>query len=298
MINTLITKTLPIFPKSFVYIFAKKYIAGAALEDAVKVCKVLENKGAVTTIDTLGEFVNSKAQALKETGMSKAVLEAIKNNNLESYLSIKPTSLGLEINFEFAYENIRSILLKARTENLFVRLDMENTPFTSQTLDIYKKLRDEGFDNIGFVIQAYLKRSMDDIKELSSYKPSTRLCKGIYNESPDLAYKDRERIRENYKELLQYMIESGYYPAIATHDDVLLNYAEQLIKDKNLAKNQYEFQMLLGVTESLRKRLINNGHKVRVYTPYGIDWYGYSMRRLNENPQMVGHIVKSIFTGK
>lgn len=298
MINTIITKTLPLFPKSFVYLFAKKYIAGAVLEDAIKVCKELETKGAVTTIDTLGEFVNSKAQALKETGMSRAVLEAIKNNNLDSYLSIKPTSLGLEIDFEFAYENIRSILLMAKTKNLFVRLDMENTPYTSQTLDIYKKLRDEGFDNIGFVIQAYLKRSMDDIKELSPYKPSTRLCKGIYNESPDLAYKDRERIRENYKELLQYMIESGYYPAIATHDDVLLDYAEQLIKDKNLAKNQYEFQMLLGVTESLRTRLINNGHKVRVYTPYGIDWYGYSIRRLNENPQMAGHIVKSIFTGK
>lgn len=298
MINTIITKTLPLFPKSFVYLFAKKYIAGATLEDAIKVCEELEKKGAVTTIDTLGEFVDSKAQALKETGMSKAVLEAIKNNNLESYLSIKPTSLGLEIDFEFAYENIRSILLMAKTKNLFVRLDMENTPYTSQTLDIYKKLRDEGFENIGFVIQAYLKRSMDDIKELSSYKPSTRLCKGIYNESSDLAYKDRERIRENYKELLQYMIESGYYPAIATHDDVLLDYAEQLIKDKNLAKNQYEFQMLLGVTESLRTGLINNGHKVRVYTPYGIDWYGYSIRRLNENPQMAGHIVKSIFTGK
>jgi proline dehydrogenase len=298
MINKLITKTLPIFPKSFVYLFAKKYIAGSSLEDAVKVCKDLETKGAVTTIDTLGEFVDSKAQALKETGMSKAVLEAIKDNSLHSYLSIKPTSLGLEIDFDFAYDNIRSILLMAKTENLFVRLDMENTPYTTKTLDIYKKLRDEGFDNIGFVIQAYLKRSMQDLKDLSSYKPSTRICKGIYNESPDLAYKDRERIRENYKEMLQYMIESGYYPAIATHDDVLLDYAENLIKENQLATKQYEFQMLLGVTEYLRKKLIDNGHKVRVYTPYGIDWYGYSIRRLNENPQMAGHIVKSIFTRK
>jgi len=298
MINKLITKTLPIFPKSFVYLFAKKYIAGSSLEDAVKVCKDLERKGAVTTIDTLGEFVDSKAQALKETGMSKAVLEAIKDNSLHSYLSIKPTSLGLEIGFDFAYDNIRSILLMAKTENLFVRLDMENTPYTTKTLDIYKKLRDEGFDNIGFVIQAYLKRSMQDLKDLSSYKPSTRICKGIYNESPDLAYKDRERIRENYKEMLQYMIESGYYPAIATHDDVLLDYAENLIKENQLATNQYEFQMLLGVTEYLRKKLIDNGHKVRIYTPYGIDWYGYSIRRLNENPQMAGHIVKSIFTRK
>lgn len=298
MINSIITKTLPLFPKSFVYIFAKKYIAGATLIEAVNVCKELEATGAVTTIDTLGEFVDSKKQALKETSMSKNVLKAIKDNSLESYLSIKPTSLGLEIDFDFGYENIKSIVETAKNDNIFVRLDMENTPYTTQTLDIYKKLRDEGYDNIGFVIQAYLKRSMDDLKELSSYKPSTRLCKGIYNESADLAYKDREKIRQNYRELLQYMIESGYYTAIATHDDVLLDFAEKLIKEKNLAKDQYEFQMLLGVTESLRNKLIKNGHKVRVYTPYGIDWYGYSMRRLDENPQMVGHIVKSIFTGK
>ncbi len=298
MINKLITKTLPLFPKSFVYLFAKKYIAGATLEEAVKVCKLLEAKGACTTIDTLGEFVNSKQQATKETKMSFAVLDAIKENSLNSYLSIKPTSLGLEIDIHFAYSNIKRIVSKAKEMGLFVRLDMENTPYTSKTLDIYKKLRDEQFDNVGFVIQAYLKRSMDDIKSMSKFTPSTRLCKGIYNESPSLAYKDREKIRDNYKELLNYMFENGYYTCIATHDDLLLNYAENLIKEKKISKDKYEFQMLLGVTESLRAKLIANGHKVRVYTPYGIDWYGYSIRRLNENPQMAGHIVKSIFTRK
>ncbi len=298
MINKLITKTLPLFPKSFVYIFAKKYIAGATLAEAVNVCKILEAKGACTTIDTLGEFVTSKKQAAKETEMSLAVLDAIKDNSLDSYLSIKPTSLGLEIDFDFAYKNIKSIVDKAKGLGLFVRLDMENTPFTTMTLDIYKKLRAEDYDNVGFVIQAYLKRSLDDIKSLSKLNPSTRLCKGIYNESPSLAYKDREKIRDNYKELLNYMFENGYYTCIATHDDLLLDYAENLIKEKQIPKDKYEFQMLLGVTESLRAKLIANGHKVRVYTPYGIDWYGYSIRRLNENPQMAGHIVKSIFTGK
>lgn len=298
MINKLISKTLPFFPKSFVYLFAKKYIAGATLDEAIVECKKLEAKGALTTIDTLGEFVSSKTQASKETNLSKAVLVAIKENSLKSYLSIKPTSLGLAIDFDFGYNNIKSIVEKAKEDNIFVRLDMENTPYTSLTLDIYRKIRDEGLDNIGFVIQAYLKRSFDDIKSLSSYKPSTRLCKGIYNESPEFAYKDRERIRENYKELLQYMTESGYYPAIATHDELLLDYAENLIKQKNLSTDKYEFQMLLGVTENLRAKLINNGHKVRVYTPYGIDWYGYSLRRLDENPAMVGHIIKSIFNKK
>lgn len=298
MINKLITKTLPLFPKSFIYLFAKKYIAGATLEEAVEVCKRLETKGACTTIDTLGEFVSSKKQATKETEMSLAVLAAIKDHSLNSYLSIKPTSLGLEIDFDFAYSNIRSIVSKAKELGLFVRLDMENTPYTTKTLDIYKKLRSEEFDNIGFVIQAYLKRSMDDLKAMSQFAPSTRLCKGIYNESPSLAYKDREKIRDNYKELLKYMFENGYYICIATHDDLLLNYAENFIKERKIPKDKYEFQMLLGVTESLRGKLIANGHKVRVYTPYGIDWYGYSIRRLNENPQMAGHIVKSIFTRK
>ncbi|PKL80913.1 MAG: proline dehydrogenase [Ignavibacteriae bacterium HGW-Ignavibacteriae-4] len=298
MINKLITKTLPLFPKSFIYLFAKKYIAGATLEEAIEVCKLLEAKGACTTIDTLGEFVSSKQQATKETSMSLAVLDAIKNNSLNSYLSIKPTSLGLEIDFDFAYSNIKSIVSKAKELGLFVRLDMENTPYTSKTLDIYKKLKNDGLENVGFVIQAYLKRSMDDIKAMSKFNPSTRLCKGIYNESPSLAYKDREKIRDNYKELLKYMFENGYYTCIATHDDLLLNYAENLIKEKKIPKDKYEFQMLLGVTESLRAKLISNGHKVRVYTPYGIDWYGYSIRRLNENPQMAGHIVKSIFTRK
>lgn len=298
MINKLITKTLPLFPKSFIYIFAKKYIAGATLADAVKVCKELEAKGACTTIDTLGEFVSSKDQASKETEMSLAVLDAIKDNLLNSYLSIKPTSLGLEIDFDFGYSNIRSIVSKAKDLGIFVRLDMENTPYTTKTLDIYKKLRKEEFNNIGFVIQAYLKRSMDDLKAMSQYSPSTRLCKGIYNESPSLAYKDREKIRDNYKELLKYMFDNGYYTCIATHDDLLVNYAENLIKERKIPKDKYEFQMLLGVTESLRAKLIANGHKVRIYTPYGIDWYGYSIRRLNENPQMAGHIVKSIFTGK
>lgn len=298
MINKLITKTLPLFPKSFVYMFAKKYIAGATLEEAISVCKKLESKGACTTIDTLGEFVSSKKQATKEKKMSLAVLDAIRENSLNSYLSIKPTSLGLEIDFDFAYSNIKSIVTKAKELGLFVRLDMENTPYTTMTLDIYRKLRSEEFDNVGFVIQAYLKRSMDDIKALAELNPSTRLCKGIYNESPSLAYKDREMIRDNYKELLNYMFDNGYYACIATHDDLLLNYAESLIKEKNISTDKYEFQMLLGVTETLRAKLIANGHKVRVYTPYGKDWYGYSIRRLNENPQMAGHIVKSIFTGK
>ena len=175
---------------------------------------------------------------------------------------------------------------------------MENTPYTTKTLDIYKKLRKENFDNVGFVIQAYLKRSITDIESMSNYKPSTRLCKGIYNESPSLAYKGKEEIRDNYKKLLNLMFDNEYYVCIATHDDVLLDYAENLIKEKNLSKDRYEFQMLLGVKEYLRDRLITSCHKVRIYTPYGIDWYGYSIRRLNENPQMAGHIAKSIFTRK
>lgn len=296
MLNELVLKTMPIMPRSLIYLFAKKYIAGATLEEAVNVCKKLEEKGACTTVDTLGEFVISELQAKKETGISLNVLDAIEKHSLESYLSLKPTSLGLEFNFDFAYNNIKQAVIKAKEKGLFVRLDMENAPYTSKTLDIYKKIRDEGYDNIGFVIQAYLKRSMDDLKDLAHYNPSTRLCKGIYDEHPDIAYKDKERIRENFKDMLHYMVESGYYPAIATHDKPLIDFAENLIKEKEMKTDEYEFQMLLGVTESQRWKLVKNGHKVRVYVPYGADWYGYSIRRLNENPKMVGHIIKSIFT--
>ena len=180
MLNQLVLKTLPFVPKSIVYLFAKKYIAGPLLEDAVKATKQLMEKGGSSTIDVLGEFVTTRERANHETEMCMKVLDAVSKNNLRTYSSIKPTSLGLGIDFDFGYSNIAKLVKKAKELGIFVRLDMENSPYTTMTLDLYKKLRDSGFDNVGFVIQSYMRRSMDDVKSLLSYKPNIRLCKGIY----------------------------------------------------------------------------------------------------------------------
>ncbi|MDX9789742.1 MAG: proline dehydrogenase family protein [Candidatus Kapaibacterium sp.] len=295
MLNQLVLKTLPIVPKSVVYLFAKKYIAGPKLEDAVKVTKKLMEIGGSSTIDVLGEFVTTRERAIHETEMCLKVLDAISEYKLATYSSIKPTSLGLGIDFDFGYENISRLIAKADSMGIFVRLDMENSPYTTLTLNLYRKLREAGFNNVGVVIQAYMRRSYDDVKSLLEFKPNIRLCKGIYVESEKIAYKGYEEVRQNYKMLLDYMLDNKLYTGIATHDEALIEYGLDAVNKRNLNKDEYEFQMLLGVRDNRRDEILKLGHKLRVYVPFGVDWYGYSTRRLKENPQMVGHIVKSIF---
>lgn len=295
MLNQLIIKTLPLIPKPLVYVFAKKYIAGEALSDAVRVTKDFQQLGGMTTVDVLGEFVTSKERAIHEREMSSKVLDAVKQNNLPTYLSIKPTSLGLDINEDFCFENVKELAKKAKANGSFIRIDMENSPYTDKTINLYKKLRDEGFDDIGIVFQAYMRRSENDIKSLIEYKPNIRLCKGIYVEAESIAYKGKEEVRDNYKKLLRLIFDNDLYPGIATHDEPLIVYAENLIKERAIDNSKYEFQMLLGVREDRRNQLLKSGHRVRIYVPFGVDWYGYSTRRLKENPQMAGHVVKSIF---
>ena len=294
-LNNLIIKTLPMVPKPVVHIFAKKYIAGPFLEDAVRNTKELEAEGSMTTIDVLGEFVTKREQALHEKKEVSKVLDAIQEFNLPSYLSVKPTSLGMGIDFEFGYENIKELVDKAKKYGLFVRLDMENSPYTTMTLDMFKRFREEGYENVGIVIQAYMRRSEEDIRSVAEYKPNIRLCKGIYKEAIDIAYQDYEEVRANYRRLLKLIFDLDLYPGIATHDDALLEFAQEEIKARGLSKNQYEFQMLLGVKDNKRREIIAKGHRTRVYVPFGEDWYGYSTRRLKENPDMAGHIIKAIF---
>ncbi len=294
MLNQIIAKLLPFFPKSIVYVFAKKYISGPKLEDAVRVTKELMSIKGCSTIDVLGEFVTTREAANHETEMCLKVVDAIDENKLDSYLSIKPTSVGLGIDYEFGYNNIKKLVSYCQSKGIRARLDMENSPYTDATLKTYRQLREEGFDNVGWVLQAYMKRSVQDVLDHIQYKPNVRLCKGIYNESPEIAYKDREEIRNNYKQLLRLMLDNQYYVAIATHDEPLIQDALIELKRRNLSQNEYEFQMLLGVREERRNQLLKEGHRLRVYVPFGEDWFGYSTRRLKENPQMVNHIIKSI----
>lgn len=295
MLNQIIAKLLPYFPKNLIYIFAKKYIAGPTLDDAIRVTKELMALNGCSTIDVLGEFVSTREAAYHEVQMCKKVVDAIEEHKLDSYLSIKPTSVGLGIDYDFGYNNIKTLVSYCNSKGIRARLDMENSPYTDATLRAYRQLRDEGFDNVGWVIQAYMKRSVQDILDHIKYKPNVRLCKGIYNESPEIAFKDREEIRHNYKKLLRLMMDNGYYVAIATHDEPLILDALSEIKRRNLKRDEYEFQMLLGVREDRRNQLLKEGHRLRVYVPFGEDWFGYSTRRLKENPQMVSHIIKSIF---
>ncbi len=295
MLNKLIVKTMPLIPKGIVKQVAKKYIAGDELEDAVRVTKDLMAMGGMSTIDVLGEFVTEKSAALHEKEQVSKVLDAISENQLDTYLSVKPTSLGLGIDFDFGAANIREIVEKAKSLGLSVRLDMENSPYTTMTIDLYKQLRDSGFDNVGIVFQAYMRRTEDDIKSLAEYKPSIRLCKGIYRESEKIAFQGKEEIRDNYKKLFNLIVDSEMYIGIATHDEPLIQYAIEQIKKRGMKKTEYEFQMLLGVREERRNGLLEQGYPLRVYVPFGEDWYGYSTRRLKENPRMAGIIFKSIF---
>lgn len=297
MLNELIAKSLPIVPKPIVRQVSSRYIAGETVPDAVNTVRRLNGLGAVCTVDVLGEFVSSRSQAEQEAQMSQTVLDAINANQLQSGLSVKLTSLGLDIDDEFCYTNVRSIIAKAQAINRFVRLDMENSPYTDKTIALYHRLRADGFDNTGVVIQAYMRRSEDDIRNLSKAGTSVRLCKGIYVESETIAFRGREEVQENYKRLLRLLFDNNMYVGIATHDDVLLDFALEEIAKRGVPRDRYEFQMLLGVREQKRDALIKQGHKVRIYVPFGHDWYGYSVRRLKENPEVAGHIFKAMFTG-
>ena len=295
MFQSLIAASLPYIPKSIVKAVASRYIAGSTLADAVKTVKTLEIKGAQSTIDVLGEFVTTKERSLHEFESSKAVINAIKDHSLPAYLSVKPTSLGLGIDSEFAYENIKTLVDYAKQCGSFVRMDMENSPYTSQTISMYQKLRHEGYDNCGIVIQAYLKRSESDILSVLDMDPNIRLCKGIYRESPDIAYTDPDDIRKNYQKLLRLLLKHASKTGIATHDDVLIDDAVNVIKEYSIPTKNYEFQMLLGVREERRDHLLRMGHQMRIYVPFGEDWYGYSTRRLKENPKVAGYVFKAIF---
>lgn len=297
MLNELIARTLPIVPKTIVRQVSNRYIAGVTIQDAVNTMRKLNSAGAVGTIDVLGEFVSSRSQAEEETTMSSNVLDAIDTNKIQSGLSVKLTSLGLDIDDEFCYANVRMLVAKAQAMKRFVRLDMENSPYTDKTIGIYRRLHSEGLHNTGVVIQAYMRRSEEDIRSLAAQKTSVRLCKGIYIEPENIAFRQREEVQENYKKLLCLLFDNDMYVGIATHDDVLLDFAQEEIAKRGVPQNRYEFQMLLGVREQKRDALIKDGHKMRIYVPFGHDWYGYSVRRLKENPEVAGHIFKAIFTG-
>jgi len=286
-------------PKKLVWKFSKKYIAGETLQDAVSLVKNLNSIGILATIDVLGEAVTNKSEAIESKVEASKVIDKIIIENLNANLSIKPTQMGLSIDSDFAYEQISELVGKLVKVNNFLRLDMEDSPYTTLTIDLLKKLREKyNQDSVGIVIQSYLKRSLGDVKELNKINTNYRLCKGIYVEPSEIAYKEKDIIRNNYLTLLEEMIKSGNYVGIATHDEYLIDEAYKLIDKYKLGEDKFEFQMLLGVREDLRDKILKDGYKIRIYVPYGVHWYKYSIRRLKENPAIAGYIFKNLFSFK
>ncbi len=292
-INKLISVTLPFIPKPIVGFFSKHYIAGDKLEDAIQVVKQLNNEGMMATIDVLGEEIKEKAQSLQAVDTYKEVLNAINEENLDANISLKPTHMGLEIDKEFCLNNIRTLVEEAKKHDNFVRIDMEDATTTDDTIEMYLQLLND-FDNVGTVLQSYLRRFIRDINYLIPNKANLRICKGIYNEKREIAYKDKTIINDNFNYGLEKLLRNACYVGIATHDEKLVWHALKLIDQLQLKPDQYEFQMLLGVDHELRRIIVNNGHRLRVYVPFGTDWFGYSTRRLKENPAIAGHILKNV----
>lgn len=292
--HNFLVKTVNTMPESVVWLFSKKYIAGKTLHSAVNTVKELNSKGILATLDVLGESIKTREEALEAKNKALEVIEAIVKNKLLANLSIKPTQMGLAIDKELAYQHILELVKRANEIKNFVRIDMEDSPYTDLTFEVYKKIFSEYY-NVGVVLQAYLKRTYNDAIVLNKLGTNYRLCKGIYIEPATIAYKDKQAIRDNYLKTLELMLKNGNYVGIATHDKYLIDKSYDMIKDLNIQKEKFEFQMLLGVREDLRDKINKDGYKIRIYVPFGEDWYKYSIRRLQENPQLAGHIVKEFF---
>jgi len=290
LFDKLVTTALPLAPKALVRIVAKKYIAGETLNDAMATVTRLNDEGAMATVDVLGEFVESSDVARQETEYSIKTLDEIHRRNVNSNLSVKLTSLGLAIDNEFAYGNLRRVVAAAAGHGNFVRIDMENSPYTQKTIDHFRRVRAEFPDNVGIVLQAYLRRTEQDVRELSAEGANFRLCKGIYIEPPEISYRDFDEIRASYARALDTLLDGGCYVGIATHDEWLVEHGLRTVRDRGLEPAEYEFQMLLGVRPQLGDRLVREGHRLRIYVPFGRQWYEYSLRRLQENPKIAGYV--------
>ena len=296
ILNTLIVKTLPAVPKPVVRRFSSRYIAGDSLDDAVRVARELNKKGCMVTMDVLGEHLRTREDAELATEQYLLALDTIAHEKLDSNVSIKLTQFGLKLDFEFCKKNVARLVRRAKELNNFVRIDMEDTSCTTDTLRMYDLLRNE-FNNVGVVVQAYLRRTLTDVRGLMKNGALTniRLCKGIYIEPRELAFKDPNLINKNFTMVLAEMLRQKAYVGIATHDERVVWDAMRLVDELKAPKTSYEFQMLLGVDEQLRDIILAAGHRLRIYVPFGEQWYAYSVRRLKENPQIAGHVIKNMF---
>lgn len=300
MLNKLIANILPHMPKKLVWVFSKRYIAGESIEEGLLASKLLNENKIEVTVDLLGEFIKSLDEAKENRNQYFDIIQRFTSEKIAGNFSLKPTMFGLLNDKEVCFGCIREIVAFAAEQNSFVRIDMEDSACVDMEIEFYNKLRAEFPKNVGLVLQAYMRRTMSDLERFhvinaGGYPLNFRLCKGIYVEPEKIAFKAYQEVRDNFLNDLDYMFRNKMYAAIATHDKYLVEHSFRMIEKYKIQKNMYEFQMLYGVTPVLRQTIIDKGHKMRVYVPFGKQWFNYSTRRLKENPKMASEIIKALF---
>lgn len=296
-IDNIVTAMLPITPSFIIYAIARRYIAGKSIDDMVREVKELNERGMVATCDLLGETVEDKAQSRVAVEEYKKILARIDEEGLDATISIKPTQFGLELDYDFCFDNVSEIIEEVIKYDSFVRLDIEDKTVVSDTFKLYLELKDEFPDKyFGTAIQSYLRRNIDDVNMLCEHEPNLRICKGAYREPRDVIYQDMYIINESFSWSIEKIVNAGGFAAVATHDERIIWETLRLIDKYDLSDEQYEFQMLLGVDRKLEDILVEDGHKLRIYVPYGEDWRPYLIRRLQENPKLVTYVLKNLFT--
>ncbi len=294
-LNQVVTGLMPIVPKYFVGRVASRYIAGNTLDDAIQVTREFNQANALTTIDLLGEHTETKEQAVEAARIYHQILDQIDSDKVDANISLKPTHLGLRVDYNLCENLVGEIVDHAAQLHNFLRIDMEDRETTDDTFKLYYKMRSRHDLSVGVVIQAYLRRTIKDVEHLIESKANLRLCKGIYREPREAAFKNRSIIINNYAFILNELLEGGCYVGIATHCEETIWQAQKIIHNLKLSSDKFEFQMLLGVEDDLRQILLNQGHRLRLYVPFGKEWYAYSTRRLKENPTVAGHIMRDFF---
>jgi proline dehydrogenase len=290
ILDRAIVRTLPAVPKAIVRKISERYIAGTTVADACRVVQRLNGEGKMATIDVLGEEITTWEEARHIGYEYENVFRAIDDRALDSNVSVKLTGLGLKLDYGLCREILERLVRQAADRGNFVRIDMEDSSCTDDTLRLYRELRADGLDNVGVVLQAYLRRTLADIEALSDLTPNVRLCKGIYVEPEEIAFQGFDEVRENFVRALGALLAHGSYVGIATHDELLIEEGGRLLREHGRSPAEYEFQMLLGVRPERGTQLVDGGHRLRIYVPYGEQWYAYSLRRLQENPKIAGYI--------
>jgi proline dehydrogenase len=288
LLDRAVVTLLPAVPKSVVRKLSARYIAGSELDDARRVVAELNADGKLATVDVLGEEVTDETEAAAIAAEYVAALDAFERDDLDANVSIKPTGLGLKLGYDLCKRNVEAVIAAAEPTNRFVRIDMEDSSTTDETLRLFRELRDEGHARVGPVLQASLKRTVADAASLAG--ASVRLCKGIYIEPASIQFRDDGAVRDSFVRTLETLLDGDCYAAIATHDEWLVEQSRRLLRERGLPQDRYEFQMLLGVRPELGDRIVADGHRLRIYVPYGGQWYEYSLRRLQENPKIAGYV--------